>query len=60
MNKSAVDRSHAWSAPWHELQRELALGFLLEPARSCQAPQAVPQAHAGSSWLRRSRARGAG
>jgi hypothetical protein len=60
MTKVAMDRSDAWSLPWHELQRELALGFGVETAtRSGEARELRPQALSGSSWLRRARERAA-
>jgi hypothetical protein len=54
MSVAVVDRSDAWSLPWHELQHELALGFRLEPIpRTGTVPHARTQARSASSWLRR-------
>jgi len=48
-----------WSLPWHELQKDLALGMgadLLE--RSRPAPKAnVPVQNVSNSWLSRAQAR---
>jgi hypothetical protein len=46
-----------WSLPWHELQRDLALGLAGETLPSVRTPKAVkgPSAAAGAanSWLSR-------
>jgi hypothetical protein len=58
--KAAMHGSLAWSTPWHELQRKLALGIRIESAlrsSAAQQPQSLAQVLAAGSWLSRAQAR---
>ena len=54
--KITMDGSEAWSLPWHELQRKLALGAAdSQPDRGAAARPAGAEATVSmvNSWLRR-------
>jgi len=55
--RTASHGSPAWSSPWHELQRRLALGVRIETTERGAHPLSKAQILGAGSWLLRAQAR---